>query len=133
MTMGCGVAEATGLGLVCFVVINLCMLSVNRVDLGFFFCFINFVILLPPPPGHGTEPTSPVTTSLAMVQPWCWPPSGWTNPMGVTLPPRWPLIVDPEDQSRSWLKDTFPNAEWVKVGLPYMEGEVGLPYVEVVK
>ena len=35
--MGCGAAEATGLGFVCFVV-----------DLGFF-CFINFPILPPPP------------------------------------------------------------------------------------
>ena len=37
---GCGAAEATGLGFVCFVVINpdLC-----------FFCFINFPILSPPP------------------------------------------------------------------------------------
>ena len=34
---------------VCFVVINLCVLSANAVDLGFF-CFINFPILLTPPP-----------------------------------------------------------------------------------
>ena len=46
--MGCGAAEATGLGFVCFVVINPCVLSANRVDL-VFFCFINFPILLPPP------------------------------------------------------------------------------------
>ena len=44
--MGCGAAEAD---FVCFVVINPCMLSANRVDLSFF-CFINFPILLPPPP-----------------------------------------------------------------------------------
>mgnify|MGYP003571709352 CR=1 FL=1 len=43
--MGCGAAEATGLGFVCFVVINLRVLF-NRVDLGFF-CFINVPILLP--------------------------------------------------------------------------------------
>ena len=32
--MGCGAAEATGLG---FVFVNPCVLSANRVDLGFFF------------------------------------------------------------------------------------------------
>mgnify|MGYP003571746643 CR=1 FL=1 len=47
--MGCGAAEATGLGFVCFVVINPCVLSANRVDLGFFL-FHKFPILLPPPP-----------------------------------------------------------------------------------
>ena len=36
----CGAAEATGLGFVCFVVINSCVLSANRVDLGFFFYLI---------------------------------------------------------------------------------------------
>ena len=39
--MGCGVSEATGLGFVCFVVLNPRMLSANRVDLGFFL-FHNF-------------------------------------------------------------------------------------------
>ena len=39
--MGCGAAEATGLGFVCFVVINPPVLSANIVDLGFF-CFIEF-------------------------------------------------------------------------------------------
>mgnify|MGYP003571757333 CR=1 FL=1 len=34
--MGCGAAEATVLGFVCFVVINPCMFSANRVDSGFF-------------------------------------------------------------------------------------------------
>ena len=47
--MGCGAAEATGLGFVCFVVTNPCVLSANKVDLGFF-CFKIFPILLPPPP-----------------------------------------------------------------------------------
>ena len=41
--------EATYLGFVCFVVINPCVLSASRVDLGFFFCFINFPIYPPPP------------------------------------------------------------------------------------
>ena len=41
-------AEATGLGFVCFVVINPRVLSANRVDLGFF-SFINFPISPPPP------------------------------------------------------------------------------------
>ena len=44
--MGCVAAEATGLGFVCFVVINPCVLSANRVYLGFF-CFINFPTLSP--------------------------------------------------------------------------------------
>ena len=35
--MGIGAVEATGLGFVCFVVINPRVLSANRVDLGFFF------------------------------------------------------------------------------------------------
>ena len=36
--MGCGAAEATGLGFVCFVVINPCVLSANKVMiLGIFF------------------------------------------------------------------------------------------------
>ena len=39
--MGCGAAEATGLGFVC-------VLSANRVDLGSF-CYINFPILPLPP------------------------------------------------------------------------------------
>ena len=43
--MGCGAAEATGLGVVCFVVINLRVLSANRVDSGL---FNNFPI--PPSP-----------------------------------------------------------------------------------
>ena len=46
--MRCGAAEPIGLGVVCFVVINPCVLSANRVDLGFFY-FINSPILLPPP------------------------------------------------------------------------------------
>ena len=41
--MGCGAAEATGLGFVCFVVINPRVLSANRVDFGLS-CFINFSI-----------------------------------------------------------------------------------------
>ena len=46
--MGCSAAEATGLGFVCFVVINPRVFSANRVDLGFFLfhIFSNF----PPPP-----------------------------------------------------------------------------------
>ena len=47
--MGYGAAEATGLGFVCFIVVNPCVLSANRVGLGLF-CFIDFPILLPPPP-----------------------------------------------------------------------------------
>ena len=46
--MGCGAAEATGPGFVCFVVLNPHVLSANRVDFGFLY-FIN-VILPPPPP-----------------------------------------------------------------------------------
>ena len=44
--MGCGAAEATGLGFVCFVVINLHVLSANRIDFGLFF-FIYFPNSLP--------------------------------------------------------------------------------------
>ena len=48
--IGCGATEATGLGFVCFVVINPCVLSANRVDLGFFLFhkFSNFTPLGPP-------------------------------------------------------------------------------------
>ena len=46
--MGGGAAEATGMGFVCFIVINSRVLSANRVDLAFFY-FINFPILPPPP------------------------------------------------------------------------------------
>ena len=45
--MGFEAAEATGLGFVCFVVINTSVLSANGVDFGLFFCFISN---LPPPP-----------------------------------------------------------------------------------
>ena len=48
--MGCGAAEATGLGFVCFVVINSRVLSENRVYFGLLFHkFSNFT---PPPPTH---------------------------------------------------------------------------------
>ena len=46
--IGCGAAEATGLGFVCVVVLNPRVLSASRVDLGFF-SFINVPILPPPP------------------------------------------------------------------------------------
>ena len=46
--IGCGAAEATGMGFVCFVAINPCVLSANRVDLGLFY-FINFQFYSPPP------------------------------------------------------------------------------------
>ena len=45
--MGCGAAEATGLGFVCFVVINPRVLSANSVDLGFFL-FLIFSNFTPP-------------------------------------------------------------------------------------
>ena len=54
--MGCGAAEATGLGFVCFVVINPWVLSANRVDLGFFL-FHKFSNFTPPPP-HATDAAS---------------------------------------------------------------------------
>ena len=46
--MGYGAAEATGLGFFCFAIINLRVLSANRVDSGFFppQTFFNFT---PPP------------------------------------------------------------------------------------
>ena len=48
--MGCGAAEATGLGFVCFAIVNPRVLSANRVDLGLFFRFFQ---ILPPPPSPG--------------------------------------------------------------------------------
>ena len=42
--MGCGAAEATVLGFVCFVVINPCVLSANMFDFELH-CYINFPIL----------------------------------------------------------------------------------------
>ena len=71
---GCGAAEATGF--VCFVVINPCVLSANRVDLGFFY-FINFPILLPPPPSgpnnksNATNSCASNTSSSKPPLPWC--------------------------------------------------------------
>ena len=46
--IGCGAAEATDLGFVCFV-INPCVLLATEL-IWVFFCFINFQILPPPPP-----------------------------------------------------------------------------------
>ena len=46
-------AEATGLGFFCFVVVNPCVLSANRIDLGFF--VHKFSNLLPPPPQVSLE------------------------------------------------------------------------------
>ena len=37
---GCGAAEVTGLGFVCFVIINTRVLLANRADLGFFGSYI---------------------------------------------------------------------------------------------
>ena len=45
----------TGMGFVCFVVINSCVLSVNRVDLGFFFVSQIFQFYSPPPPEKRTN------------------------------------------------------------------------------
>ena len=42
--MECGAAEETGLGFVCFVIVNPRVLLAKRVDFGLFFCFINFPI-----------------------------------------------------------------------------------------
>ena len=60
--MGCSTVKATGLVFVCFVVLNPCVLLVNRVDFGLF-CFMNFPILHPPPqsvffPGYGNTSTT---------------------------------------------------------------------------
>ena len=45
--MGCGAAEATGLGFVCFAAINPRVLSANRDDLGFL--FLKFTTFFIPP------------------------------------------------------------------------------------
>ena len=50
--MGCGAAEPTGLGFVCFVVITPCVLSANRVDLCFFVSQIFHPPTLPTPPAQ---------------------------------------------------------------------------------
>ena len=55
MVMECGATEASGLGFVCFVVINPHVLSANRVDFGLF-CFVSFN--LPPPPHSPTQKAS---------------------------------------------------------------------------
>ena len=54
LPMGCGAAESTCLGFVCFVVINPRLLSTNRVDLGFFVSYI-FKFYSPPPPQVETD------------------------------------------------------------------------------
>ena len=53
--MGCGAAEATGLGFVCFVFINPCVFLANRVDLG-----RNFLRFTPPP-----QKTTSITATMA--------------------------------------------------------------------
>ena len=53
--MGCGAAQSTGLGFVCFVVINPRVLSVNGVDFGIFL-FHKFSNL-PHPPPQGLQTT----------------------------------------------------------------------------
>ena len=50
-----GAAEAD-LGFVCFAVLNPCVLSANRVDLGFFLYHNKFSILPPPPPQRAGIP-----------------------------------------------------------------------------
>ena len=72
--MGCsGAAEATGPGFVCFVVINPCVLSANRVDFGFFL-FHKFSNFTPPPlDGHVEwKPRRRNTTTLSAERapPW---------------------------------------------------------------
>ena len=52
--MGCSATEATGLGFVCFVVINPLVLSANRVDFGLVL-FHKFSNLPPPPPVRTTS------------------------------------------------------------------------------
>ena len=58
--MECGVAEASGLGFVCFAVIKPRVFLANRVDFRLLFCFINCPSFTPPPhssqsyPGRGT-------------------------------------------------------------------------------
>ena len=51
--MGCGDAEATGLGFVCCVVINPCVLSTELI---WAFLFQNFSNFTPPPPGVNRFP-----------------------------------------------------------------------------
>ena len=70
--------------LVCFVVINPCVLSANIFDLGFFFCVNNSQILPPPPQPPQCHPSKPCDTSLNSGKPtpplWTWhPPSIWSS------------------------------------------------------
>ena len=74
--MGCGAAEATGLGFVCFVVINPRVLS-NRVDLGFFatyiFQFSNFTPTNIPHSYSSQSPRSISSRSLVRdTKSWRW-------------------------------------------------------------
>ena len=78
VVMGCGAGEATDLGFACFVVINPCVLSTNRVDFELFFCccFINFPIVTP-----RTEALSRRERFLkAVIAQWDHP-----SPMGVKM------------------------------------------------
>ena len=94
--MGCGAAEATGLGFVCFVVINPCVSSVNRVvfflfhKLYLFFLefqiirfmpifFIEISFVLPPPPQpnrvhitHQTASTGRVMEEFTLTRIYSW-------------------------------------------------------------
>ena len=60
--MGCSAAEATGLGFVCFVVINPLMLSAaDRVDFWLFLFHWHFLRFTPPPSDAVPPPPQPVT------------------------------------------------------------------------
>ena len=81
--VGCGVAEATGLGFACFVVINTRVLSA-RVDFGFFL-FRKFSNFTPSPAEISAAlpaaPSAPAPTSAAPPPPPP-PPSGKIIMMG---------------------------------------------------
>mgnify|MGYP003571725524 CR=1 FL=1 len=79
--MGCGDADATCLGFICFVVVNPYVLSANRVDLGFFVSLI--FQFYPPPPG---------TLRVCQQQPTPWAVRvRWSGPCA----PLSPIMVEP--------------------------------------
>ena len=71
--MGCGAAEAAGLGFVCFVVINSRVLLGDRVDFGLVFFFLFFFfhktsILLSPAPPLFFTPSQGLHISLSLLK-----------------------------------------------------------------
>ena len=105
--MGCCAAEPTGLGFVCFVVINLRVLSANNLFLGL---FINFLVLLPPP----------YETIYHIILPDSWPHRATASILVAVCSEnphhKWSPLPTPEMQLwKTWLSTclkTRPFLEW---------------------